>query len=79
MGKPVISTVFNGACEIMTDGVHGFVLSDPRDVKMLGEKYAAMMDEKRRGAMGVACLGPAEEAFAGRACGPVAGIYGQIR
>jgi len=26
MGLPVISTIFNGACEIMIDGVHGFVL-----------------------------------------------------
>ncbi len=26
MGVPVISTRQNGACEIMTDGVHGFVL-----------------------------------------------------
>ena len=26
MGVPVISTVFNGACEIMSDGKHGFVL-----------------------------------------------------
>jgi UDP-glucose:(heptosyl)LPS alpha-1,3-glucosyltransferase len=32
MGLPVISSRFNGACEIMKDGVHGFVLPDPADV-----------------------------------------------
>src|SRR5439155_7596627 len=35
MGLPVISTKFNGACEIMTDGVHGYVLDDPADVNAL--------------------------------------------
>ena len=40
MGVPVISTRFNGACEIMTDGVHGFVLDDPRDVDAPGGRDA---------------------------------------
>ncbi|CAA9380957.1 MAG: hypothetical protein AVDCRST_MAG64-640, partial [uncultured Phycisphaerae bacterium] len=31
MGLPVISTRFNGACEVMADGAHGFVLPDPGD------------------------------------------------
>src|SRR5688572_8360628 len=35
MGVPVISTRFNGACEIMASGTHGFVLDHPGDVKAL--------------------------------------------
>ncbi len=56
MGLPVISTKFNGACEIMTDGVHGFVLDDPNDVGALADAMRKMMDPERREAMSKACL-----------------------
>jgi UDP-glucose:(heptosyl)LPS alpha-1,3-glucosyltransferase len=56
MGVPVISTVYNGACEIMTDGVHGFVLSDPRDVDALRDRYRRMIDPDTRQRMSEACL-----------------------
>jgi UDP-glucose:(heptosyl)LPS alpha-1,3-glucosyltransferase len=56
MGLPVISTVFNGACEIMTDGTHGFVLSDPSDVGALATKMRELMDRGRREQMSRACL-----------------------
>ena len=49
MGLPVISTRFNGACEIMTDGVHGFVLNDPADVAALAD---AMREDARPPAPG---------------------------
>jgi UDP-glucose:(heptosyl)LPS alpha-1,3-glucosyltransferase len=55
MGVPVISTRFNGATEIMTDGVHGFVLSDPSDVDALAEAMRKMLDPERRAAMRQAC------------------------
>ena len=56
MGVPVISTVFNGACEIMLNGVHGFVLPDPSDIDALAESLRAVMDDSRRNAMSAACL-----------------------
>jgi len=56
MGVPVISTAMNGACEIMTEGVHGFVLQDPRDVESLRKRYRAMMDDSARRAMSMACV-----------------------
>ncbi len=56
MGLPVISTVFNGACEIMTDGVHGRVLNDPRDVDSLVSAMRQLMDDKTRRAMSQACI-----------------------
>jgi UDP-glucose:(heptosyl)LPS alpha-1,3-glucosyltransferase len=56
MGLPVISTVFNGATEIMTDGVHGYVLKDPTDVDALAAAMRRMLDPERRRAMREACL-----------------------
>jgi UDP-glucose:(heptosyl)LPS alpha-1,3-glucosyltransferase len=56
MGVPVISTRFNGACEIMTDGVHGFVLNEPSDADALAEAMRKMLDPERRAAMSRACV-----------------------
>jgi UDP-glucose:(heptosyl)LPS alpha-1,3-glucosyltransferase len=56
MGLPAISTVFNGACEIMTDGREGFVLPDPNDVVMLAHSIHQMLDPDRRAAMSAAAL-----------------------
>lgn len=56
MGVPVISTVFNGACEIMTTGTHGYVLSDPADIPALARSMTAMLDNDRRQRMLQACL-----------------------
>ena len=56
VGVPVISTKFNGACEIMTDGVHGFVLDDPNDIEALCEAMKKMLDPELRARMSRACL-----------------------
>lgn len=56
MGVPVISTRFNGACEVMTHGTHGFVLDDPRDVQSLARSMDMMLDDVRRTSMRRACL-----------------------
>jgi len=56
MGVPVVSTVFNGACEVMTDGVHGFVLKDPSDLAALSDAMRTLLDDGRRRDMSKACL-----------------------
>lgn len=56
MGLPVISTRFNGACEIMTDGHEGFVLSDPEDVKRLAGAMDTLADDSRRQEMSHAAM-----------------------
>jgi UDP-glucose:(heptosyl)LPS alpha-1,3-glucosyltransferase len=56
MGLPVISTVFNGATEIMTHGTHGIVLSDPSDVGALASAMRDVCDDDRRREMSQACL-----------------------
>jgi UDP-glucose:(heptosyl)LPS alpha-1,3-glucosyltransferase len=55
MGLPVISTIQNGACEIMTDGREGFVLRDPTDIVTLADTMRKMLDENARLAMSAAC------------------------
>ncbi|WP_428937984.1 glycosyltransferase family 4 protein [Fontivita pretiosa] len=55
MGLPVISTRFNGACEIMTDGIHGFVLSDPDDLAALSQAMYKLLDPHLRARMSDAC------------------------
>lgn len=55
MGLPVISTVHNGACEIMTDGQEGLVLADPADIITLADAIRTMLDPDRRARMSAAC------------------------
>jgi UDP-glucose:(heptosyl)LPS alpha-1,3-glucosyltransferase len=56
MGLPVISTRYNGACEIMTDDVHGFVLSDPHNEDALANAMRKMLDPALRRRMSEASL-----------------------
>jgi UDP-glucose:(heptosyl)LPS alpha-1,3-glucosyltransferase len=56
MGLPVISTRFNGACEIMTDNLHGFVLDDPADTDALANAMRKMLEPQLRQRMSAACL-----------------------
>lgn len=56
MGLPVISTRFNGACEVMSEGVHGFVLRDPQDIPALAAAMRKMLDDSARLVMHEACI-----------------------
>lgn len=56
MGLPVISTRFNGACEIMTDGIHGFVLENPTDVDSLARAIQRLLDPALRAKMSASCI-----------------------
>jgi UDP-glucose:(heptosyl)LPS alpha-1,3-glucosyltransferase len=56
MGLPVISTKMNGACEIMRQGEHGYVLDDPGNIDALVQAMTMMSDPVRRGQISQACL-----------------------
>jgi UDP-glucose:(heptosyl)LPS alpha-1,3-glucosyltransferase len=56
MGVPVISTQQNGACEIMTPGEHGFVLSSADDHEGLVAAMQALCDQKTQARMRTNCL-----------------------
>jgi UDP-glucose:(heptosyl)LPS alpha-1,3-glucosyltransferase len=51
MGLPVITTRRNGAAEIITPGVEGFVLDRPGDCAALVEAWGALLDPQKRQAM----------------------------
>jgi UDP-glucose:(heptosyl)LPS alpha-1,3-glucosyltransferase len=56
MGLPTITTTLNGAHEIMTEGTHGHVLTDPADAAALAEAMHKMLDPGKRREMSRACL-----------------------
>ena len=79
MGVPVISTQFNGACEIMTSGTHGFVLDNPGDVEALARAMVVMTDDERRRAMAAAALTLRPELAYQRHLDTLLSIYERVR
>lgn len=53
-GLPVITSRFNGASELMTDGKEGFVLSDPADVDNISARMNELLEPLIREKMGAA-------------------------
>jgi UDP-glucose:(heptosyl)LPS alpha-1,3-glucosyltransferase len=53
-GLPVITSRFNGAAEMMTDGKEGFVVSDPGDFSPLADRMRTLLDPGLRRSMGAA-------------------------
>ncbi|MEX2152791.1 MAG: glycosyltransferase family 4 protein [Gemmatimonadaceae bacterium] len=78
MGVPVISTRFNGACEIMANGVHGFVLDDPADVDALTDAMRRMLDPELRSRMSHACLELRPKLAYENHLRTLLGIYGRV-
>jgi UDP-glucose:(heptosyl)LPS alpha-1,3-glucosyltransferase len=56
MGLPTITTVQNGACEMIEEGRHGYVLPDPSDVAGLARGITQLLDPTVRAAQRDACL-----------------------
>jgi UDP-glucose:(heptosyl)LPS alpha-1,3-glucosyltransferase len=56
-GLPCITTRWDGASEIITDGVSGFVLGEPGDVEHLAEKIVRLHNPQLRQQMGAAARG----------------------
>ena len=56
MGLPTITTVQNGACEVIDEGRHGYVLADPSDVEGLARGMRQLLDPHTRRAQRDACL-----------------------
>jgi UDP-glucose:(heptosyl)LPS alpha-1,3-glucosyltransferase len=53
-GLPVITSVLNGAGELMADGREGYLLSDPTDIATLVARIESLLDPDRRRRMGEA-------------------------
>jgi UDP-glucose:(heptosyl)LPS alpha-1,3-glucosyltransferase len=50
-GIPVVTTVYNGAAEILSEGEEGFIVSDPARPEELAEKIRRLFDDGTREAM----------------------------
>ncbi len=57
-GLPVITSRYNGASELISQGKEGFVIDDPHDHRSLGEVIARLLDSATRSA----CLSAARQA-----------------
>ena len=53
---PAISTEQNGACELLTDGIHGFVISSTTDIQSLTQAMQTLADATSRKKMRQACI-----------------------
>lgn len=60
MGTPVVSTAANGACEVMRQGVHGYVLPQAEPAE-LARAVAAALEPAKNAAMRAECLGLRQE------------------
>lgn len=50
-GLPCITTAFNGAAEVITDGVEGFVIDSPENVGLLARRIEQLADGELRSRM----------------------------
>lgn len=53
-GLPVITTRYNGASEVITDGIEGYTVADPMDHAAITGALERLMDAKRRDEMSAA-------------------------
>jgi UDP-glucose:(heptosyl)LPS alpha-1,3-glucosyltransferase len=79
MGVPVISTRQNGACEIMTDGEHGFVLESADDAAGLAAAMSTLSDPDARALMRSACLALRPRLTYAAHLDQLLGAYGKFR
>ncbi len=77
-GLPVITSAFNGAGELLTEGVEGHVVDDPRDWRTLADRLSQLQDASRREQMGLAARRLAEAHSLDRNCDEIVNIYGEI-
>ncbi|MEW6324599.1 MAG: glycosyltransferase [Nitrospirota bacterium] len=51
-GLPVVTSRINGASELITDGVNGYVIDDPGEAAALADRMCRLLDPAHRAAMG---------------------------
>jgi len=51
-GLPCITTRYNGASDVIVDGVNGFVIDSPDDVEALADRMSLLLQRSRREQMG---------------------------
>jgi UDP-glucose:(heptosyl)LPS alpha-1,3-glucosyltransferase len=77
-GLPSVTTRFNGAAELLTEGVDGSVIFDPTDDAELAAALRPLLDEKVRRRMGDAARKLSLKHTLDRNCDQIVSIYQQI-
>jgi UDP-glucose:(heptosyl)LPS alpha-1,3-glucosyltransferase len=76
-GLPVITTRFNGAGELMTPGVEGYVMDDPANAAELGSLLRELMEPRKRVEMSQAARSLAMRHSLERNCAEILAVYGE--
>jgi UDP-glucose:(heptosyl)LPS alpha-1,3-glucosyltransferase len=77
-GLPCVTTRFNGAAELLTEGLDGFVLFDPSDYAALADRLRRLTDPATRQAMGLAARRLAERYTLDRNCEEILAVYHEV-
>jgi UDP-glucose:(heptosyl)LPS alpha-1,3-glucosyltransferase len=77
-GLPSVTTRFNGAAELLTEGVDGSVISDPADDAELAAALRPLLDREARQRMGAAARKLALKHTLDRNCDQILSIYEQV-
>ncbi len=77
-GLPCVTTRYNGAAELLTEGVDGCVISDPADEAELAAALRPLFHREVRQRMGEAARKLALKYTLDRNCDQILSIYGQI-
>jgi UDP-glucose:(heptosyl)LPS alpha-1,3-glucosyltransferase len=77
-GLPSITTRFNGAGEMLSDGRDGYVLADPADDAALAARMEELLDPAMRARMGEAARRLALEHTLQRNCDQIEALYHEI-
>ena len=77
-GLPIVTTRYNGASELLTEGIDGHVLTDPADDIALERRLTALLDPDLRARMGAAARRLAEEYPLERNCEEILAVYDEV-
>ena len=74
-GLPIVTSRFNGAGELMTPGVEGYIVEDPANAEELACYLADLLDPEKRKHMGIAARKLAEAHSLERNCDEILAVY----
>jgi UDP-glucose:(heptosyl)LPS alpha-1,3-glucosyltransferase len=77
-GVPVVTSRFAGVSELLSEGVDGYVLSDPADDAELAERLQRLLDPALRGQMAEAARRLALQHTLDRNCAEIVAIYRRV-
>ena len=77
-GLPSVTTRFNGAGELLTDGLDGYLLDDPADDSALADRLRTLLNPTRRERMGEAARRTALRHTLDGNCDEILAIYREV-